>query len=115
MNGITVLGYAFGPKVFCEQFRQKLLQLKGTYIIFQYFKCQPKIPTCLLVNHKVEIVVTRRTVLTPVTIQKDYKDFRTGQTNQESLGGVVRAIRPQLQLKRLLESRNSASQMQRKN
>ena len=83
MNGITVLGYAFGPKVFCEQFREKLKQLKGTYVIFQYFKSKPKVPTCLPVNHDVEIVVTRRTILTPVTVQKDYKDFRARPTNPE--------------------------------
>ena len=83
MNGITVLGYAFGPKVFCDQIRQKLIHLKGTYVIFQYFKCKAKVPTCLPVNHEVEIVITRRTILTQVTVQKDYKDFKARPTNPE--------------------------------
>ena len=83
MNGVMVLRYAFGTKVFCYQIRQMLLQLKGTYTFFQFFKCRPKILTFLPVNHKVEIVITKRTILNSVTVQKDYKDFRVLLINSE--------------------------------
>ena len=86
MNGIVVLGFAFGTKAYCDQIRKMFIRLKGTYMIFQFFKSKGAVPTFLPINHDVEIVITQRTILTPVTVQKDYVHFRARPTNPEKQG-----------------------------
>ena len=83
MNGLTVLGWVFGPRVFCDEMRKLFVEKKGTYIILEHYKACPAVPTFLPVNHDVEIVVTKRTVLTPVTVQREFKDFKPRATNPE--------------------------------
>ena len=81
MSGITVLGYAFGTNAFCTELRNRLLTLKGTYIIISNYKPAPKVPSYLPINHEFEIVIRQGSVITPVTVQKDYDEFRARPTN----------------------------------
>ena len=70
MNVLTILGYVFGPQIFCDQIRKLFIEKKGTYIMFEHYKELPAVPTFLPINHDVEIVITKRTILTPVTVQR---------------------------------------------
>ena len=83
MSGITVLGYAFGTNAFCTELRNRLLTLKGTYIIISHYKTALKVPSYLPINHEFEIIVRQGSVITPVTVQKDYDEFRARPTNPE--------------------------------
>ena len=84
MSGITVLGYAFGTNAFCTEVRNCLLTLKGTYIIISNYKTAAKVPSYLPINHEFEIVFREGSVITPVTVQKNYDDFRARPTNPEN-------------------------------
>ena len=83
MNGLTVLGWVFGPRAFCQEMRKLFIEKKGTYLIFEHYKALAAVPTFLPINHDVEIVVTKRTVLTPVTVQREFKDFKPRPTDPE--------------------------------
>ena len=83
MSGITVLGWAFGTEAFCTEVRNKLITLKGTYIIISNYSPKPKVPSFLPINHEFEITLRQGSIITPVTVQRDYKNFRARPTNPE--------------------------------
>ena len=45
MNRIVVLGFAFGTRAYCDQIRKMFVRLKGTYVIFQFYKSKAAVPT----------------------------------------------------------------------
>ena len=83
MSGMTVLGYAFGTDTFCTEVRNKLITLKGTFIIISNYVPKPKVPSYLPINHEFEIMICQGSVITPVTVQRDYKEFCKHPTNPE--------------------------------
>jgi hypothetical protein len=80
MSGIMVLGWAFGTETFCTEIRNKLITLKGTYVIISNYAPKPKVPSYLPINHE---SIRQVSVITPVTVQRDYKESRARPTNPE--------------------------------
>ena len=78
-----VLGWAFGTETFCTEIRNKLITLKGTYVIISNYAPKPKVPSYLPINHEFKITIRQVSVITPVTVQRDYKEFRARPTNPE--------------------------------